>query len=135
LPASGAELLDAGGRDALAQALIPLATLITPNLEEAAFWLSRPVRDAQEDAQLLAAQFDTAVLLKGGHGEGEKLSDVLATPDGSCKAFEHARKLWDEQQGHGTGCRLAAAIAAHLAAGEELSKAVRKSIASAQKAA
>ena len=135
IASSGAELLDAGGRDALTHALIPLATLITPNLEESAYWLGRKVRDAQEDALLLAAQFDTAVLVKGGHGEGEKLSDVLATPDGSCKAFEHARKPWDEQQGHGTGCRLAAAIAAHLAAGEELIKAVRKGIASAQKAA
>ncbi|MDX8407417.1 MAG: bifunctional hydroxymethylpyrimidine kinase/phosphomethylpyrimidine kinase [Mariprofundaceae bacterium] len=135
IASSGTELLDAGGRDALTNALIPLATLITPNLEEAAFWLGRAVRDAREDALALAGQFDTAVLLKGGHGEGEKLSDVLAAPDGSCKVFEHARKPWDEQQRHGTGCRLAAAIAAYLATGEELIKAVRKGIASARKAA
>ncbi len=131
---SGTELLDAGGRNALAHALIPLATLLTPNYEEAAYWLNRPVGDAREDALTLAEQFNTAVVLKGGHGEGDRLSDVFAAPDGTVKAFDHPRKPWDDNQRHGTGCRLAAAITAHLASGQELLKAVGKGIVSAQKA-
>lgn len=134
IASSGIELLDAGGRDALTHALIPLATLITPNHEEAAYWLHREVNNAQDDALMLAKQFDTAVLLKGGHAEGNVVSDLFAAPDGTIKAFEHPRKSWDENKQHGTGCRLAAAIAAHLALGEEPIRAVQKGIASAQKA-
>jgi len=132
---SGAELLDTGGRAAVTHALVPLATLITPNREEAAFWLKHPVNIAEEDALALARQLDTPVLLKGGHTDGDVLKDVFAAPDGVIKAFEHPRKAWDEDKLHGTGCRLAAAIAGHLALGEELLKAVQKGIATAQKAA
>jgi len=133
IASSGVVLLDTGGRAALTHALVPLATLITPNREEAAFWLSRPLHDTQEDALTLAKQLGKPVLLKGGHGEGDILHDVFAAPDGSIKVFEHPRKPWGEDKRHGTGCRLAAAIAGHLALGEELLKAIQKGIATAQK--
>ncbi len=129
---SGAVLLDEGGRDALLSALVSQASLLTPNLDEAAYWLGRTIGHAKEDARILAGRFQCAVLLKGGHGEGKVLSDVLAMPDGSVTSFEHALKAWSEEQRHGTGCRLAAAIAAYLALGEALEGAVSKGIASAR---
>jgi len=134
IASSGTVLLDNGGRAALTHTLVPLATLVTPNREEAAFWLGRPLHNPQEDAPTLAKQLGKPVLLKGGHGEGAVLSDIFATPEGSFKAFEHPRKPWDEDKLHGTGCRLAAAIAGHLALGDELLKAIQKGIATAQKA-
>ena len=62
-----------------------------------------------------------AVLLKGGHGSGEVLTDLLATPDGT-EAFESARLV--TRHTHGTGCTLSAAIAAELAKGAALPEAV-----------
>jgi len=131
---TGTELLDEGGRNALTHALIPSVSLITPNREEAAFWLNHPVNRAEEDALTLAKQLDTPVLLKGGHAEGDVLNDVFASPDGSIKVFHHKRKPWDEDKRHGTGCRLASAITAHLALGEGLIEAIEKGISSSQKA-
>jgi len=128
LASSGATLLDKGGQEALMTALLPQASLLTPNLDEATLWLGRAIRHVKDDAQSLAARFDTAILLKGGHGEGEVLSDVLAMPDGCVEIFEHPRQAWGEQQRHGTGCRLAAAISAQLAVGKTLFDAVQKAI-------
>lgn len=122
---SGAELLDDAGVRALAEKLFPLATLITPNLPEAERLLGGGSGDPVEDAASLAMRFHTSVLLKGGHGDGEVVSDLLVTRDGDVEPFTHARQRWDEEQAHGTGCRLASAIAAYLARGMPLVEAVR----------
>lgn len=125
---SGRALLDAGGVDALVHALLPLASLITPNLDEAALLLGEPVADAQAAARALSERFSTAVLLKGGHGAGERLVDWLCDEAGEIHRFEHERKSWDRDAAHGTGCRLAAAIAARLAHGDALRAAVGEGI-------
>jgi hydroxymethylpyrimidine/phosphomethylpyrimidine kinase len=104
---SGGELLDAPGRAALVSVLLPLATLLTPNLPEAATLLGLPeARDEQQmqhHAQALLALGPRAVLVKGGHASLAHAVDILALQDG-----------------RGTGCALASAIAAHLAGGAAL---------------
>jgi hydroxymethylpyrimidine/phosphomethylpyrimidine kinase len=121
---SGASLLDESGRQALLQRLVPLATLVTPNLEEAAWLLGRPlhtadeIRDAGRAFVALGAQ---AALIKGGHRAGDAI-DVLCTADGSVEL--HAPRI-ETRNTHGVGCSLSAAITARLARGEALPEACR----------
>lgn len=121
----GASLLDPAAIDAL-RAFIPLATLLTPNLPEAEVLLGRPIQDIQEAATALLAMGPRAVLLKGGHGNGPVLQDVLATPT-SIEVFETPRI--ETRHTHGTGCTLASAIAAGLAQGLTLQDAVTRALA------
>jgi len=121
-------LLDDDGVWALTGELFPLATLITPNIPEAEVLLGRPVSDPLEDAAALAMRTQTAVLLKGGHGQGDKLLDVLYELTGEITPFEHQRKAWDQEQAHGSGCRLASAIAARMVIGDPLADAVQNAI-------
>ncbi len=125
---SGAELLDKGGRNAMIMALIPMATLITPNLDEAGILLGRKITDPRVDAYNLAVRLGVPVLLKGGHGEGDVVRDVLAYPDGETTDWNHPRLVMDDEAAHGTGCRLAAAITACLAGGNGLKQAVKSAI-------
>jgi len=118
LASSGLRLLDAPAVETLVKALLPMATLLTPNLDEAAVLLGRPVSDAPVDCRKLVEMFGCAVLLKGGHGAGDTLIDVLCEADGSLTSIEHPRLDWNESKAHGSGCRLAAAIAATLAQNE-----------------
>lgn len=114
---SGARLLDPDALDALRQRLLPMATVLTPNIPEAELLLGRPITDAAaaDDAvRELHAMGPRAVLLKGGHmDEGDSVVDRYS--DGaSCTAFMHGRIA---VEGHGTGCTLASAIAANLCRG------------------
>jgi len=132
LASSGRRLLDAPAVETLVKALLPMTTLLTPNLDEAAVLLGRPVSDARADCRELVQSFGCAVLLKGGHGAGETLIDVLCEPDGNLTSIEHPRLAWSESNSHGSGCRLAAAIAAILAqnkASNGLADTVRKAVA------
>lgn len=128
LRASSGLALAAGGGDLIAafrEALIPHAALVTPNLEEASALTGREVRDlesAQEAAHALCALGAHAVLVKGGHLEGEA-TDVLVTRTGLVRRFSSARVA--TRHTHGTGCTLSAAITARLALGEDLFDAVR----------
>jgi hydroxymethylpyrimidine/phosphomethylpyrimidine kinase len=127
---SGAVLLQPEAVAALRDLLLPLATVITPNLDEAAVLLGSKPHDAaaMRDAALhLADAFNTAVLLKGGHLDGPELCDVLARPDGSTRTFRQLRI--DGVNTHGSGCTLASAIAAHLARGRDLDAAVAAALA------
>lgn len=128
ISSSGKQLLDAGGIDALVHGLLPQATLLTPNLDEAALLLSRAIHDPELAAKQLADRFNCAVLLKGGHGAEDELVDVLCDQDGIISSFSHARQAWSKGQSHGTGCRLASAVAAALALGKPLVQAVELSI-------
>lgn len=105
--------------------LFPRATLITPNLQEAAFLtgLSPAVGLAEMEAQAraLIARGAAAVLMKGGHGEGSEAIDLLVTA-GAIKAFSAPRI--DTRNTHGTGCSLSAAIAAFIARGFPLVEAI-----------
>jgi hydroxymethylpyrimidine/phosphomethylpyrimidine kinase len=109
------------------QRLIPLATLITPNLPEAARLLETAV--ASSDAEIVAqakglhAFGCRAVLIKGGHGAGDTAVDYLYDGE-QLQRFSLPRV--DTRHTHGTGCTLSAAIAALLARGASLGEAVER---------
>jgi len=126
IASSGLRLLEQGSEQALISMLIEKATVVTPNLEEARYFAGDSSLDAEDLLQALAKQWPGAFLLKGGHGEGEILKDRLYIPDGNIHCFTHPRRSLDANQGHGTGCRLAAAIAAELAQGYALTEAVNR---------
>lgn len=122
---SGRRLLDDAGVRALVQKILPLATLITPNLPEAAVLLGRAVEGgihAGNAASELALRFGCAVLLKGGHDSAGVARDVFCTGD---KLFSvYSPVVRKPLSLHGTGCALSAAITAALARGECLEDAV-----------
>ena len=123
---SGDVLLVPEAIDTLRTVLIPRATVITPNLAEAAKLLDTGIaggRDAMiEQGRALVALGAQAVLIKGGHGEGAVAEDVLVGPDG-VQWFSAPRH--QTRNTHGTGCTLSAAIAAGLAQGLDLVQAIR----------
>jgi hydroxymethylpyrimidine kinase/phosphomethylpyrimidine kinase/thiamine-phosphate diphosphorylase len=122
----GAELLRPDAVDAVRTRLLPLATVITPNLAEAAHLLDRPVASTRDEmetqATLLRALGPQAVLLKGGHLAEERSPDCLMTAEG-VHWFDAPRVATANT--HGTGCTLSAAIAAGLAGGGDLHSVVR----------
>jgi hydroxymethylpyrimidine/phosphomethylpyrimidine kinase len=124
---SGDVLLAPDAVDALKRELIPLATLITPNLPEAARLLgtSEAASEAEAVAQAEALQAlgCGAVLLKGGHASGEAAVDHLCDGTGVERLV---RPRIDTPHTHGTGCTLSAAIAALLAQGVGLREAVAR---------
>lgn len=127
---SGAQLLDEAGLEVLCSELLPLAALVTPNLDEAGVLLQRPVRGAEDQepaAQALARRFGCAVLLKGGHLEGDPVD--LLWCDGRAQRFEHPRVETPGLVARGTGCTLSAAITAQLALGDALPEACAAGIA------
>lgn len=127
---SGTPLLDEAGRQALATELFPMASLITPNLPEGEILLGETIDDPVEAAAELVRRFRCPVLLKGGHGEDNAmLLDVLCMGDGEIHLLEHPRLDWDREQAHGSGCRLAAAIAAYLGLGMPMDEVVSLGIA------
>jgi hydroxymethylpyrimidine/phosphomethylpyrimidine kinase len=128
ISSSGKSLLHNAAVDTVIQSLLPMATLVTPNLDEAVVLHGEPVTDPVRSAILLAEQLECAVLLKGGHADTDTLTDVLCCRDGKVSEFTHARQQWSPDQGHGTGCRLASAISANLAHRLPLYQAVEKAI-------
>ncbi|MBI5163874.1 MAG: bifunctional hydroxymethylpyrimidine kinase/phosphomethylpyrimidine kinase [Magnetospirillum sp.] len=122
----GAALLAADASRALIELLIRRATVITPNLPEAEVLLGRaiPGRAAMEQAAGdLLALGATAVLLKGGHLDGDTVADVLVGA-GEIRVFESPRIA--SRSTHGTGCTLASAVACGLAQGMGLGDAVAR---------
>ena len=122
---SGSELSSNEAVIALREKLIPLATVITPNMPEAEVLFGAHIENAadQERAAVeIARAAGVAVLVKGGHGENDA-NDVLARPDGTVTWFEGERV--DTTNTHGTGCTLSSAIACGLAVGKPLEEAVK----------
>jgi hydroxymethylpyrimidine/phosphomethylpyrimidine kinase len=119
----GASLLADDAVEALRARLLPLATLVTPNLPEAERLVGRRIAaEADRVAACKALAVNgRAVLLKGGHGEGEEIVDLL-WHHGEVHRFAHPRQ--HTRATHGTGCTLSSAIAARLARGEPLATAV-----------
>jgi hydroxymethylpyrimidine/phosphomethylpyrimidine kinase len=121
----GAALLAPEAVDVLTRRLLPLATLLTPNLPEAAALLHQPVAanraDMAAQAERLRALGPVAVLVKGGHLDSDESPDVLATAAG-LHWFE-ARRV-PTKNTHGTGCTLSSALAAELAKGASAQEAV-----------
>jgi hydroxymethylpyrimidine kinase/phosphomethylpyrimidine kinase/thiamine-phosphate diphosphorylase len=122
---TGGALWPAGDGPEVLRRLLPRATLLTPNAAEAAALCGIPVRtaaDAERAAQALRRQGAAAVLVKGGHLEGrDRGTDVLATAAG---VRRFASDAIDAAHARGTGCTLAAAVAARLAHGDRLEDAV-----------
>ncbi len=121
---SGARLLKEDAVQALCESLVPLATVITPNLPEAEALVGRKINSEDEQARAardLAERFDTAVVIKGGHGAGDESADVLFSA-----GVEHWYRLprVKTAQTHGTGCTFSAALAAFLALGRSIPDAV-----------
>lgn len=121
---SGDRLLDQDAERLITERLVPLATLVTPNLEEARILTRQDVATPDEmerAAELLIARGAQAALVKGGHLTGSEVVDVLVTAAG---AHRFVRPRLDTTSTHGTGCTLSAAIAAGLAQGRALDRAV-----------
>jgi hydroxymethylpyrimidine/phosphomethylpyrimidine kinase len=122
---SGDRLLAPNAVELLKRELFPRATVITPNLHEAAALLDEPVArteaEMKQQAEKLLKLGARAVLIKGGHAQGPDAIDLLVTPQASARLS--AEKI-DTENTHGTGCTLSAAIAAGLAKGHRLSEAV-----------
>jgi hydroxymethylpyrimidine/phosphomethylpyrimidine kinase len=127
---SGDRLLDRDAEHVIAQRLVPLATLVTPNLDEAAILVGggeplRTAADMERAGRALVKLGARAVLVKGGHLPGTEVVDVLVS-DGAVRRFTRPRI--DTTSTHGTGCTLSAAIAAGLAHGRPLDAAVEDAL-------
>jgi hydroxymethylpyrimidine/phosphomethylpyrimidine kinase len=124
---SGAVLIDQAAVDVLVHELFPLAAVVTPNLDEAALLAGRALRseaDMEAAARELLARGARAVLLKGGHLEGDTVSDLLLAKDTPALWMRGPRIA--SPNTHGTGCTLSSAIASHLALGATLPEAVQR---------
>jgi len=124
---SGARLLQPSAVRALQERLLPLATLITPNLDEAAILVGRPLRsveDLRAAAREIRERYGCAVLVKGGHLKGlAEAVDIFY--DGRTELLLSAPFIRGVST-HGTGCTYSSAIAAHLARGCRLPAAVER---------
>jgi hydroxymethylpyrimidine/phosphomethylpyrimidine kinase len=125
ISSSGRLLLDVEGQQRMVERLFPLVTLLTPNVAESAWLIGVSEDEVDADPEkvvhALVAKAGCAVLLKGGHRAGDVAEDLLWV-DG-CLLRYSAPRL-QVRNNHGTGCSLAAAIAANLAKGIALSGAV-----------
>jgi hydroxymethylpyrimidine/phosphomethylpyrimidine kinase len=118
---SGASLFEGGNAIETMFPLLTQATLITPNLSEAATLLNQKQADTLEamekQATALYEKLNTAIMLKGGHGNRDETVDILVTPEGVSQLTAPRIKT---DNTHGTGCTLSSAIAANLAKGSTL---------------
>ncbi|MGA7811251.1 bifunctional hydroxymethylpyrimidine kinase/phosphomethylpyrimidine kinase [Bradyrhizobium sp.] len=123
---SGDRLLAQDAIAALREKLMPLASIVTPNLPEAAYLLNEPIAASESAIEVqgrrLLAMGCPAVLIKGGHGQGADSMDYLVRESGTIAL---AAPRVATRNTHGTGCSLSSAIAAGLAKGEDLETAVR----------
>lgn len=122
----GHKLLDPAALGALKAEMLPRASLVTPNIPEAALLTGLEIHgvdDMRRAADLLLRLGPDAVLLKGGHLQGDALTDLLVTSDGA-EVFTSRRLA--TRHTHGTGCTMASAIAAGIAQGLALSAAVAR---------
>jgi hydroxymethylpyrimidine/phosphomethylpyrimidine kinase len=123
----GARLLDKDAHDALILRLLPLSSLVTPNVPEAEILTGMRIKtpaDLERAADALLALGPSAVLMKGGHLEGDTIVDLLRTADGAEHRFEGPRVV--SRSTHGTGCTLGSGIAAGIAEGLTLEGAVAR---------
>ena len=122
----GSSLLEDDAITVLKKTLLPMAALLTPNLPEAEVLVGFPVRveaDMRRAAEKLSSLGAKAVLMKGGHLDGDRVVDLLFH-EGRFDRFEDARIA--SRSTHGTGCTLASAIAAGLAQKMSLHEAVAR---------
>lgn len=125
---SGHRLIEESAIETLIKELIPLATVITPNIPEAEILLGESI-NSQEDliiaAQKLARKFNVSVLLKAGHLTNDLLTDYFYNNEKQ-RSLALTSKRLDTPNTHGTGCTLSSAIASMLAKGYEIEEAIQK---------
>lgn len=130
---SGDSLMASGGLSpdsvprALTEVLLPMAAVVTPNVPEAEILTGLTIESREEmglAADLLLARGVGAVLLKGGHLQGEEVHDLLRTADGD-ELWLSAPRI-ETRSTHGTGCTLASAVAAGVAEGLTLKSSVER---------
>ncbi len=122
---SGSVLMKANAISMLKLALLPLATLVTPNIPEAEALSGERIQsrdDMERSAKMIGDTYGCAVLLKGGHSIND--ANDLLYMDGSCRWFCGTRI--DNPNTHGTGCTLSSAIASNLAKGYDLAASVQR---------
>ena len=123
---SGDNLLGPGAVEAYKNKLFPLATLITPNLDEAALLLETTIKDRKQmenAARALAKKYRASILLKGGHLRGDNAVDLLFNYG---ELTEFSAPFVRGVETHGTGCTYSAAITAGLASGFSLVQAIKR---------
>jgi hydroxymethylpyrimidine/phosphomethylpyrimidine kinase len=130
LSTSGHRLLSEDAQESLKHKLLPLSTLVTPNIPEMRALTNMPLatfEDKERAAQHLMEYGARAVLLKGGHEEGETKSDILfsASQNGIYSTIFSSPTV-QTRNTHGTGCTLSAAIAAYMARGLSMEDAVKE---------
>jgi len=121
----GAELIPRDAQTALAERLLPLARIVTPNVPEAERLTGLPIKNEEDmlaAAERIREMGARAVLLKGGHLDGPEAIDLLL--DGGRTSEFRAQRV-GTQHTHGTGCVTAAAITSGLALGRSLERSVR----------
>ena len=121
---SGARLISEDAIDTLKEYLIPLATVVTPNIPEAEVLAAMSIRDEEnmvEAAKKIGDTYHCAVLLKGGHSIND--ANDLLYQDGTYRWFKGKRI--NNPNTHGTGCTLSSAIASNLAKGYDLGASVQ----------
>ncbi len=122
---SGAKLLADDAVETLKRELLPLSSVVTPNIPEAEILSGMTIRsekDMEEAAKCISERYHCAVLLKGGHSINDA-NDLLVSPEAT--HWFRGQRI-DNPNTHGTGCTLSSAIAANLAKGYELEEAVSR---------
>ncbi len=126
----GASLLDTSATETMKRRLLPRAAVLTPNIPEAEALVGgeiASVEDMKEAAAALLKMGPRAVLLKGGHRDGDMVTDILAREiEGETRVESFRSRRIDTRHTHGTGCTLASAIAAGIAHDLDLASAVRR---------
>lgn len=126
---SGNRLIEDDTVATFKELLLPLATLLTPNLDEAAILAEMEIKTIyhMKQAALRLLQYGCkAVLIKGGHLEGPDLFDIYLNQAGDERIFSSARV--DTNNTHGTGCTLSSAIASFIALGHDLTDSISRAI-------
>ena len=125
---SGDKLLQDEAIQAIKEHLMPVADVVTPNLPEAEVLLGQKIeslQDVQRAARDLSKIGGRSILIKGGHRAESKSTDLLYLTEEDRFCMLEADRI-DSQNNHGTGCTLSSAIAAHMARGCDIEKAVNK---------
>jgi len=125
---SGDKLLQDDAIEAIKEHLMPVADVVTPNLPEAEVLLGQKIEsfeDMQQAARSLAQFGGRSILIKGGHLEESKSTDLLYLTEEDRFVILEAERV-DSRNNHGTGCTLSSAIAAYMSKGSQIECAVRK---------
>ena len=125
---SGAKLITDEAIETLKKELLPLATVITPNIPEAEVLFASKIQnetDMERAAKEISSKFGCAVLLKGGHSLNDANDYLFDAKSGNDGIWFYGKKI-NNPNTHGTGCTLSSAIAANLAKGFDLAESIRR---------